>query len=98
MERICDKAGILYEGKIKEEIDLKNEHFGDKGIIVKLRPEEHGKLSGELPMEQLNDQMFRITGRPIEAVYKILNDRGIYPDHLVREKKTLEDVYLEVTS
>lgn len=98
VERICDKAGILYEGKLTREIDLKKEDFGDKGIIVKLGPEEYGKLSGVLAMENTGDDMYRVTGQPIEAVYRVLNTHHIYPDHLIRERKTLEDVYLEVTS
>lgn len=98
VERICDRAGILYEGKLVREIDLKDESFGDKGIVVKLAPEEHDSLSGVLALERLGDNMYRITGRTLEEVYRLLNNHHVYPDHLVRERKTLEDVYLEVTS
>ncbi|CAM4328388.1 ABC transporter ATP-binding protein [Lacicoccus alkaliphilus] len=98
VERICDKAGILYEGKIRKEIDLKKEALGEKGIVVELMPEEYEVLSGELPLERLDENKYRVTGLPIETVYRLLNTHKIYPDHLVRERKTLEDVYLEVTS
>lgn len=98
VERICDKAGILYEGKLVREIDLKGESFGDKGIIVKLGPEEYDRLSGGLALEGMGEGMYRITGRTIEEVYRLLHDHDVYPDHLVRERKTLEDLYLEVTS
>ena len=98
VERICDRAGILYGGKLVREIDLRDESFGDKGIVVKLAPEEHARLAGDLALERLGDNMYRITGRTIEGVYRLLNNHHVYPDHLVRERKTLEDVYLEVTS
>jgi ABC-2 type transport system ATP-binding protein len=98
VERICDKVGILYEGKIRKEIDLKREAFGENGIVVRLRAEEYETLSGELTLERLDENQYRITGLSIESVYRLLNTHEIYPDHLVRERKTLEDVYLEVTS
>lgn len=98
VERICDKVGILYEGNIRKEIDLKKEAFGEKGIVVGLRPAEYERLSSEITLERLDENQYRITGHPIEAVYELLNTHRIYPDHLVRERKTLEDVYLEVTS
>ncbi|MCD2137758.1 ABC transporter ATP-binding protein [Salinicoccus halitifaciens] len=98
VERICDKAGILYEGKLVQEIDLKDGNFGDKGIVVKLTPEERNRLAGDLILERMADNMYRITGCTLEEVYQLLNSHHVYPDQLVRERKTLEDVYLEVTS
>lgn len=98
VESICDKAGILYDGKIIKEFDLKKHNFGDKGIFIELHHEEYKQLADKLNISHIEQNTYRVTEHPLEEIYEILHEHKIYPEHILREKKSLEDVYLEVTS
>ncbi|MFD2831005.1 ABC transporter ATP-binding protein [Corticicoccus populi] len=97
VERICDQAGVLHEGKILQEFNLKADDFGDKGIIIRLNPDEFSCLSHHLNMTHIENTDYRVTNHSLQEVYEVLHKNNIYPESIVREKKSLEDVYLEVT-
>lgn len=97
VERICDRAGILHEGKIVKELDLTTD-FGEKGISLELTAEEYSILREEIEITHYNQSIYFVQNTPLEDVYRVLNKLEIYPKRIVTEKKTLEDVYLEVTS
>lgn len=97
VERICDKAGILHNGEVVREIDL-TEDFGDKGIALELTPEEYARLKDVLQISHVNNSLYRINDHSLEDVYRVLHDKKIYPNSIERERRSLEDVYLEVTS
>lgn len=97
VERICDKAGILHQGHIVQEFDLKASDFGDKGIMLKLTSDEYHQLNHQLPLHHTGASQYR-TDVPLKRVYDTLHRNNIYPDTLIKQKKTLEDIYLEVTS
>lgn len=98
VERICDKAGILYDGEIIREFDLKRDSFGDRGISIKLHQEEYEQLAHKLEISHTGKNMYLVTGHSMKEIYEILYEHGIYPEHLKKEKKSLEDAYLEVTT
>lgn len=98
VERICDKAGILYDGEIIREFDLKHDSFGDKGISIELHEEEYKQLEHKLNISNTGQNMYRVTGHSMKEIYEVLYEHGIYPEHLKKEKKSLEDAYLEVTT
>lgn len=97
VERICDTAGILYKGSVVEEINL-HESLGDKGITLEISLEEFELLKDEMEFTYLGESTYRAENQALQKVYKVLQHRGIYPERIAREKKSLEDVYMEVTS
>lgn len=97
VERICDMAGILYNGNVVEEINL-GKSLGDKGIMLELSGEEFKTLSAEMEIKHVSESKYRVKSQPLKNIYKILQDKEIYPDSIVRERRSLEDVYMEVTS
>lgn len=96
VERICDTAGILHKGNVVKEINL-HEILGDKGIMLELSAEELKVLGDELEMTYAGESRYRVENQPLQNIYRVLHDKGIYPDSIVREKRSLEDVYMEVT-
>lgn len=98
VERICDKAGILYDGEIIREFDLKHDSFGDRGISIELHQEEYEQLAHKLEISHTGQNMYRVTGHSMKEIYEVLYEHAIYPEHLKKEKKSLEDAYLEVTT
>lgn len=97
VERICDTAGILHKGSVVKEINL-HESLGDKGIMLELSAEEHKILSAEIALTHLSGLKYQVKDQALKNVYEVLFDKGIYPDSIVREKRSLEDVYMEVTT
>ena len=97
VERICDTAGILHKGNVVKEINL-HESLGDKGIMMELSAEELKVLGDELELTPVSESKYRVENQPLQNIYKVLQDKGVYPESIVREKRSLEDVYMEVTS
>lgn len=97
VERICDRAGILHKGNVVKEVNL-HESLGDKGIMLELSADDAKVLGTELKLTHIGDWKYRVEYQPLKSIYKVLQDKRIYPDSIVREKRSLEDVYMEVTS
>lgn len=97
VERICDTAGILHKGNVVKEINL-HESLGDKGIMLELSADECKALGTDVEITHLEESQYRVESQSLKNIYELLHDKGIYPDSIVREKKSLEDVYMEVTS
>lgn len=98
VERICDKAGILHQGKIIREFDLRTKNFGDKGILIELKDEDYKLLKDKMSVVHMENSTYRVSNQSLKETYNILHENGIYPEKIVREKKSLEDMYLEVTT
>lgn len=98
VERICDKAGILHDGRIVQSFDLKTADFGNKGILLKLTDDEYHQLNSQLPLEYSGNSQYSTDSVSLQEVYDALHKNNIYPEAVIKQKKTLEDVYLEVTS
>lgn len=98
VERICDKAGVLYDGEIIREFDLKHDSFGHRGISIELHQEEYEQIAHKLEISHTGQNMYLVTGHSMKEIYEVLYEHEIYPEHLKKEKKSLEDAYLEVTT
>ncbi|CAM2782743.1 ABC transporter ATP-binding protein [Salinicoccus roseus] len=98
VERISDRVGILYEGKIVKEIDLSKESLGEKGIVVEFDQESYDKISPALDMRHIGGASYVIEDHSLQEIYGVLHAHGVYPERIVKERKSLEDVYLEVTT
>ena len=97
VERISDYAGILYEGNIVKEIDLSKTDFGDKGIDLKLDSNEYKSLSERIELSHLQGDNYRAVDISLRDLYQLLYTLDIQPSQLELSKKSLEDIYLEVT-
>lgn len=97
VERISDHAGILYEGGIVREIDLSKTDFGDKGIHLKLNSNEYNVLSEKLEISPLHGDDYLAANISLNDLYQVLYEMNIQPSRLELSKKSLEDIYLEVT-
>lgn len=97
VERISDHAGILYEGNIVKEIDLSKTDFGDKGIDLKLGSNEYKSLSERIELLHLQGDNYRAVDISLRDLYQLLYTLDIQPSQLELSKKSLEDIYLEVT-
>lgn len=97
VERISDHAGILYEGNIVKEIDLSKTDFGDKGIDLKLDSNEYKSLSERIELSHLQGDNYRAVDISLSDLYQLLYTLDIQPSQLELSKKSLEDIYLEVT-
>ncbi|GAB3057201.1 ABC transporter ATP-binding protein [Salinicoccus sesuvii] len=98
VERICDKVGILYEGRIVKSLDLNQASFGEKGIVIELSEDEYQTLEPLLDITHIEGTAYTIANHSLEEIYNTLHAHGIYPSKIAKEHKSLEDVYLEVTS
>lgn len=97
VERICSKAGILHHGNVVTEINLK-EDLGEKGISIELGPDEYKKLSAAINISHVKNSVYCVVNQSLEEIYNVLQASEIYPNSIVRERKSLEDIYMEVTS
>lgn len=97
VERISDHAGILYEGGIVREINLSKTDFGDKGIHLKLNSNEYNVLSEKLEISPLHGDDYLAANISLNDLYQVLYEMNIQPSRLELSKKSLEDIYLEVT-
>lgn len=97
VERISDHAGILYEGSIVREIDLSRTDFGDKGVHLKLNRNEYNILSERIGLSQLHSGEYLAADISLNDLYPMMYEINIQPSRLELSKKTLEDIYLEVT-
>lgn len=98
VERICDRVGILYEGTIVKSLDLNQRSFGEKGITIELDAGAYEILKPLLDIRHAEDATYTIVNHSLEEIYDTLHVHKIYPSKIVKEQKSLEDVYLEVTS
>lgn len=98
VERICDRVGILYDGRIVKEIDLARESLGEKGIVIELDREAYGTVAPLLDIRHAGGTEYKIENHSLREIYDVLHAHGIYPEKIVKEQKSLEDVYLEVTT
>ncbi|WP_271400946.1 ABC transporter ATP-binding protein [Salinicoccus roseus] len=98
VERICDRVGILYDGKIVKEIDMSRGSLGEKGIVVELDQEAYGKVAPLLEMHHAGGSEYIIENHSLREIYNVLHKHEVYPERIVKERKSLEDVYLEVTT
>lgn len=97
VERVCDRVGILHEGKIAASIDLNEQTFKNLGYRVEMSEADAQKLQGLGFIEKRGDS-FTIPIEDSKKLYELLSKHEIYPDYIKREKQSLEDIYLEVTS
>ncbi|WP_342387839.1 ABC transporter ATP-binding protein [Salinicoccus bachuensis] len=98
VERICDRVGILYDRKIVKEIDLARESLGEKGIVIELDREAYGTVAPLLDIRHAGGSEYTIENHSLREIYDVLHAHGIHPEKIVKERKSLEDVYLEVTT
>ncbi|MFC3418986.1 ABC transporter ATP-binding protein [Salinicoccus hispanicus] len=98
VERICDRVGILYDGAIVKAFDLNQESFGEKGIAVELDAGAYETLKPLLDIRRMVGTTYIIADHSMKEIYDTLHAHKIYPSKIVKEQKSLEDVYLEVTS
>lgn len=96
VEQISDRVGILKDGHIIRELDLKTDKLPPSGVLVTVQDEDVEKLKSVFTSEP-REGMFYIPEIELEALYEQLNEHKIYPIHIEQARPSLEDVYLEVT-
>ncbi|MCG1009757.1 ABC transporter ATP-binding protein [Salinicoccus sp. ID82-1] len=98
VERICDRVGILYGGSIVKAFDLNQDALGEKGIAIELDRAAYETLKPLLDIQHAEGTTYVVANHSLKEIYDTLHDHEIYPSKIIKEQKSLEDVFLEVTS
>jgi ABC-2 type transport system ATP-binding protein len=98
VEQLCDRVGVVDRGRLVLQQELEQIRAATGRVIVRTPDADtaHGLLDGRVA-ERDGDRLV-VAGMPVEEVVKRLTARDLRVREAVEERRTLEDVVLEVTS
>ncbi len=101
VERICDRVGILHEGRLLE-VGTTAGIGGESGRIkVVVRSEDHEKVAralGQFTFDVGGPGTFYVIGSDNTAVGMALSMADVMPETMVREQSSLEQRFLAITA